>query len=120
GEASSFFPEIDGYNTGADAYLALIEAARAAVDVPVIASLNGTNLGGWLRYARLLEDAGADAIELNLYASAADPACTGAAIESEQMALVAVVAEKVSIPVAVKISPYYTSVAAFALRLQEA
>jgi dihydroorotate dehydrogenase (fumarate) len=120
GEASSFFPELDGYNTGADAYLALIEAARAAVDVPVIASLNGTNLGGWLRYARLLEDAGADAIELNLYAIAADPAVGGGAIESEQLALVAVVAEEVSIPVAVKISPYYTSVAAFAVRLQEA
>ncbi len=120
GEASSFFPELDGYNTGADAYLALIEATRAAVQVPVIASLNGTNLGGWLRYARLLEDAGADAIELNLYAIAADPAISGAAIESEQLALVAVVAQEVSVPVAVKISPYYTSVAAFALRLQEA
>ena len=78
GEASSFFPEIDGYNTGADAYLALIEAARDSVDVPVIASLNGTNIGGWLRYARLLEDAGADAMELNLYAIAADPAQSAA------------------------------------------
>jgi dihydroorotate dehydrogenase (fumarate) len=120
GEASSFFPDLDGYNTGSDAYLALIEAARAGVDVPVIASLNGTNLGGWLRYARLLEDAGADAMELNLYAIAADPAIGAASIESEQLELVSFIVEEVSIPVAVKISPYYTSVAAFALGLQEA
>jgi dihydroorotate dehydrogenase (fumarate) len=120
GEASSFFPEIDGYNTGADAYLALVEAARDTVDVPVIASLNGANLGGWLRYARLLEDAGADAMELNLYAIAADPTQSAAAIETEQLALVAIVSKEVSIPVAVKISPYYTSVAAFALGLQNA
>ncbi len=73
GEASSFFPELDGYNTGTDAYLALVEAAKYRVDVPVVASLNGTNVGGWLRYAKLLEDAGADAIELNLYTVAADP-----------------------------------------------
>jgi dihydroorotate dehydrogenase (fumarate) len=120
GEATSFFPEVDGYNTGSDSYLALIEAARAAVDVPVIASLNGTNIGGWLRYARLLEDAGADAMELNLYAIAADPAVGAAQIESEQLELVAMVVDEVSIPVAVKISPYYTSVAAFALGLQQA
>ena len=76
GEATSYFPDLDDYNTGVDTYLALVQAAREAVDVPVIASLNGTNIGGWLRYARLLEDAGADAIELNLYAIAADPGIT--------------------------------------------
>ena len=97
-----------------------IEAARDRVDVPVIASLNGTNIGGWLRYARLLEDAGADAMELSLYAIGADPAISGAALEAEQLELVALVTDEVSIPVAVKISPYYTSVAAFALGLQEA
>jgi len=120
GEATSFFPEVDGYNTGSDAYLALVEAARARVDVPVIASLNGTNVGGWLRYARLLEDAGADAMELNLYAIAADPAVGGEILESEQLALIALITQEVSIPVAVKISPYYTSVAAFAVGVQEA
>lgn len=120
GEASSFFPELDGYNTGADAYLALIEAARDRVDVPVIASLNGTNIGGWLRYARLLEDAGAEAMELSLYAIGADPAISGAALEAEQLELVALITGEVSIPVAVKIAPYYTSVAAFALGLQNA
>ena len=120
GEAGSFFPEVDGYNTGCDAYLALIEAARSRVDVPVIASLNGANIGGWLRYAKFLEDAGADAMELNIYAVAADPAVRAATLESEQLDLVAMVTHEVSIPVAVKISPFYTSVAAFALALQDA
>src|SRR5262245_682623 len=120
GEATSFFPEVDGYNTGSDSYLALVEAARARVDVPVIASLNGTTTGGWLRYARLVEDAGADAIELNLYAIAADAVVSGAAIESEQLDLVGLVAREVSIPIAVKISPHYSSLAHFALGLQQA
>jgi dihydroorotate dehydrogenase (fumarate) len=120
GEAGSFFPEVDGYNTGCDAYLALIEAARSRVDVPVIASLNGANIGGWLRYAKLLEDAGAEAMELNIYAVAADPAVSAAALEAEQLDLVAMVTEEVSIPVAVKISPFYSSVAAFALGIQQA
>jgi dihydroorotate dehydrogenase (fumarate) len=120
GEAGSFFPEVDGYNTGCDAYLALIEAARSRVEVPVIASLNGANIGGWLRYAKLLEDAGAEAMELNLYAVAADPAVSAVSLESEQLELVALVCDEVSIPVAVKISPFYTSVAAFALAIQEA
>src|SRR5262245_17489565 len=120
GEATSFFPEVDGYDSGSDAYLALVEAARERVDVPVIASLNGTTTGGWLRYARLLEDAGADAIELNLYAIAADPVIGGAAIEAEQLDLVELVAHDVSLPIAVKISPYYSSLASFALGIQEA
>jgi dihydroorotate dehydrogenase (fumarate) len=120
GEASSYFPEVDGYNTGADAYLALIEAAKHRIDVPVIASLNGTNVGGWLRYARLLEDAGADAIELNLYTVAADPSQTGASLESEQLELVALLTDAVQLPVAVKISPFYSSLASFLFGLQDA
>ncbi len=120
GEASSFFPEVDGYNTGTDAYLALVETARYRVDIPVIASLNGTNVGGWLRYARLLEDAGADAIELNLYTVAADPAISGASLEAEQLEVVAILAEEVGLPVAVKISPFYSSLASFLLGLQDA
>ncbi len=120
GEASSFFPELDGYDTGADAYLGLIEAARERVEVPVIASLNGTDVGGWLRYARLLEDAGADALELSLFAIGADPSIGGAALEAEQLELVALVVEEVTIPVAVKISPFYSSVAAFAVGVEAA
>jgi dihydroorotate dehydrogenase (fumarate) len=120
GEASSFFPDLTGYATGADAYLGLVEAARERVDVPVIASLNGTDIGGWLRYARLLEDAGADALELSLYAVAADPSMSGSRLESELLELVAMIVEEVSMPVAVKISPFFTSVAAFAVGVQAA
>ncbi len=119
-EATSFLPDLERYNTGADSYLGLVEDARERSDVPVIASLNGTNVGGWLRYSRLLEDAGADAIELNLYTVAADPAVSGAALEAEQIELVASVADAVRVPVAVKLSPYYSSLAAFALDVQAA
>jgi len=120
GEASSFLPEVGEYDSGADAYLQLVEIAKQRVDIPVIASLNGTNIGGWLRYARLLEDAGADAIELNLYTVAADPHADGAEIESEQLELVALLKEEVGVPLAVKISPFYTSLAKFLAGLQTA
>jgi len=119
-EATSFFPELDDYNSGVDTYLELIEAAKARVDVPVIASLNGANIGGWVKYARLLESAGADAVELNLYTVAADPGISGASLESEHLELVSLVAEEVDVPVAVKISPYYSSLAAFVVGVQEA
>ncbi len=119
-EADSFFPEIEGVQTGVDRYLGLVEGAKSAVGVPVIASLNGTNIGGWLRYARLLEDAGADALELNLYTVAADPTVDAMALEAEHLELVAIVAGEVGIPVAVKISPYYSSLAAFVVSLQQA
>ena len=117
-EATSFFPEFDDYNSGVDSYLELIEGAKQRVDVPVIASLNGTNIGGWVKYARLLEGAGADAVELNLYTVAADPSIDGAALEAEHLELVALVAEEVGIPVAVKLSPYYSSLSAFVVAIQ--
>jgi len=119
-EAASFFPEIEGYDSALDSYLALIEEAKARVDVPVIASLNGSNIGGWIKYARLLEAAGADAMELNLYTVAADPEIDGAALEAEHLELVALIVEEIGIPVAVKISPYYSSVSAFVVALQAA
>lgn len=119
-EASSFFPELDRYETVVDRYVALVERTAARVDVPVIASLNGTHVGGWIRYARLLADAGADALELNLYSVAADPMLPGEMLEGEQLALVNLVCEELDVPVAVKISPYYTSVSAFAVALQDA
>jgi dihydroorotate dehydrogenase (fumarate) len=117
-EATSFFPEVDDYGSAIDSYLELIENAKMAVDIPVIASLNGANIGGWVKYAKLLEGAGADALELNLYTVAADPHVTGAALEAEHLELVALVAEEIEIPVAVKISPYYSSVASFVAGLQ--
>lgn len=120
GEAESFFPELEDYQSGTDRYLALLESAKERVDVPVIASLNGTNPGGWIRYAQLLEDAGADAVELNLYTVAADPAVPASQLESEQIELVSVLASEIELPVAVKISPYYSSLASFLLDLQQA
>ena len=119
-EATSFFPEIDDYGSAIDSYLELIENAKVAIDVPVIASLNGANIGGWVKYARLLEGAGADALELNLYTVAADPAVDGASLEAEHIELVALVAEEVDVPVAVKISPYYSSLANFVVAVQRA
>lgn len=103
-----------------DECLQLIEDAKRAIEIPVIASLNGVNIGGWLRHARLLESAGADAIELNLYTVAADPVVSAVALESEQFGLVALLAGELTVPLSVKISPYYTSLASFVLQLQEA
>ena len=120
GEATSLLPELDDYNTGPDTYLDLLEAAKRRVGVPVIASLNGTNLGGWVRYARLIESAGADALELNLYAVAADPTRTAADVEAEQVELVRTVAGECAIPVAVKVSPFYTALTHFLTELQAA
>ncbi|HEY5153990.1 MAG TPA: dihydroorotate dehydrogenase-like protein [Acidimicrobiales bacterium] len=120
GEATSFFPELDDYDIGPDRHLALVEAAKAAVSVPVIASLNGTSGGGWLRYARLLADAGADAIELNVYTVAADPTRSGAQIEDEVVELLRAVRATVDVPVAVKLSPFWSSLANLAVRLDEA
>jgi len=117
-EATSFFPEVDDYGSAVDSYLELIENAKMAVDIPVIASLNGANIGGWVKYARLLEGAGADALELNLYTVAADPDISGASLEAEHLELVALVAEEVDVPVAVKISPYYSSMSSFVVGLQ--
>lgn len=109
-----------GYNQGADDYLELVEGAKSRVDIPVIASLNGAHIGGWVRQARRLADAGADAIELNLFAVGADPIVSCAAFESEQFGLVALLADEVSVPLAVKISPFYSSLANFVLGLEEA
>src|SRR5207244_762928 len=80
-EAGSYFPELEDYNTGPSGYLRHLEAAKAALSIPVIASLNGATEGGWTHHARLLEEAGADALELNVYVVAADPDLTSADIE---------------------------------------
>jgi dihydroorotate dehydrogenase (fumarate) len=116
-EALSYFPEPDDFVLGPDQYLEQIRKIRAAVAVPVIASLNGTSAGGWLRYARLMEQAGAHGLELNLYEVAADPEETGAAAEDRALEVVRSVKESVSVPVTVKLSPFYASFANFARRL---
>jgi dihydroorotate dehydrogenase (fumarate) len=119
-EATGFFPDLDDYDTGPERHLELVAAARAELAVPVIASLNGTSIGGWLRYASLLADAGADALELNVYSVAADPHRPGAELEAELVDLVCAVVDAVDVPVAVKLSPYWSSLAHLATRLDAA
>jgi dihydroorotate dehydrogenase (fumarate) len=120
GEALDYFPPLTGYNTGTDNYLELIRDAKARLDVPIMASLNGTTTGGWLRYASLIEEAGADALELNIYLIAADPHETGAQIEQQYVDLVEAVRAEVKIPVAVKVGPHFSSIANMMVRLQDA
>lgn len=115
---SLFQEQIEDDPVGPNAYLELIEEAKRRVDVPIIASLNGTDLGGWQRYARFIEGAGADALELNLYAVAADPGRSAGDVEAEQLALVEMVAARADIPVAAKISPFYSSLANFVVALE--
>ncbi len=119
-EALAYFPRIDEFADAGDRYLEQIAKTKAALAIPVIASLNAATTGGWVRYARLVEEAGADALELNLYHVAADPTMTSAQREATDLALIAAVRSSVTIPVAVKLSPYYSSLSAFAVHVREA
>jgi dihydroorotate dehydrogenase (fumarate) len=120
GEALSYFPDLADYNIGPSSYLELIGRAKQAVSIPVIASLNGTTPGGWVRHARRMQDAGADALELNLYAVATDPRTGAAELEARYLELVAAVRAAVTIPLAVKLSPFFTAMANMAVRVAEA
>lgn len=119
-EASSLLPEPADYRLGPDRYLEQLRKIRDAVKLPVIASLNGTTPGGWIDFARLIEQAGASALELNLYAVPTDPAREGAGLERDTLELVRTLKTRVKIPVAVKLSPFYTSLSSFARELEEA
>jgi dihydroorotate dehydrogenase (fumarate) len=119
-ESLTYFPDVPGADRGAAYYLSLLERAAAAVDIPVIASLNGATLGGWTGYARQMQEAGAAALELNLYASPSAPGTPGRDIETRHVEILERVKSAVAIPVAVKLSPYYTSVGEMALRLRDA
>jgi dihydroorotate dehydrogenase (fumarate) len=119
-EARSFLPSLDDYNTGPESYLQLVEHAKSRLAIPIIGSLNGVSRGGWTRYARLIEDAGADALELNIYFVAADQHVGSAEVEARYVDLVGEVAGSVSIPLAVKIGPYFSSLANVAGRLATA
>lgn len=116
-EALSYFPEPDEFVLGPDEYLERVRRVKRVAAVPVIGSLNGTSPGGWTRYARLIQDAGADGLELNLYEVAADPEEPGEAVERRALDVVRAVKAAVTIPVAVKLSPFLSSVAHFARRL---
>ncbi|MBK8104805.1 MAG: dihydroorotate dehydrogenase-like protein [Betaproteobacteria bacterium] len=119
-EAHGFFPEMQNYPTGPDRYLKLIGEAKHALSVPVIASLNGHTPGGWTNIARQFQDAGADAIELNVYFLAASVDDTSAEVEQRYVDLVASVTQQVGIPVAVKVAPYFSAMANMAARLHQA
>jgi dihydroorotate dehydrogenase (fumarate) len=119
-EALTYIPEIGRYSLGPDRYIEHLSRVKEAVSIPVIGSLNGVSTGGWIDYARKIEQAGADALELNLYNLVSDPQLSSAEVEESQITLVGDVCEKVKIPVAVKLSPFYTSLPNFASRLAQA
>lgn len=119
-EALWYLPEPEDFRLGPDEYLEQVRKIKAAVAVPVVASLNGTSPGGWLRYARLIEQAGADGLELNLYEPVTDPGATAAEVEGRGLEVLRSIKGSVSIPVTVKLSPFYSAFANFACRLDEA
>ena len=119
-EARSFFPESEVFEMGSSSYLKRLEQLQSSLDIPVIASLNGISPGGWTHHARELEEAGAAAIELNLYDLATDPSDTAITLEQRQLDVVRSVVEQVTIPVSVKLSPFYSALPAFVAGVEEA
>lgn len=119
-EATNYFPEMEDYVTGPEEYLEHIKKAKDAVDIPIIASLNGKSLGGWTEYAKKIEQAGADALELNIYKIAADINQSGSDVENMYVDIVKEVTNNVKIPVAVKLSPYFSSMSWMAKKIVEA
>lgn len=118
-ESISYFPDMQGYNVGPEEYLDLIRRAKEAVNIPIIGSLNGTSIGGWSDYATLIEEAGADALELNVYYLPTNTEISGAEIERIYLNILSAVKQVVSIPVAMKLSPFFSSTANMASRLAE-
>jgi dihydroorotate dehydrogenase (fumarate) len=119
-ESLSYFPKTKDYHVGPREYLRMLEAAANTLSIPVIASLNGFTPGGWARYAKLIEDAGADAVELNIYFVATDPEMTSADVERRYIELVATVHDAVEIPIAVKIGSQFSNLTNFIPRLAQA
>lgn len=119
-EALDYFPEPEQFNLGSDEYLNLVASAKEAISIPLIASLNGTTDRGWLRYAQYLEEAGADALELNLYHLVTDKDMTAQQLEERYIRILGSIKESIAIPVAVKIGPYFTNLAFVANRLAKA
>ena len=115
-EALTFFPEQAEFKVGPESYLEHIAQAKAAVAIPIIGSLNGSTFGGWMKYARQIEQAGADALELNIYSIPSDPEQSAEDIEASYLSILASVKAQLKIPVAMKLSPYFTNFAQFARR----
>lgn len=119
-ESLSYFPEPAELSLAPDQYLDLVRQAKASLEIPVIASLNGIHLGSWIRYAREIAQAGADALELNVYWIPTDPELSGQAVEDRYLEILVAVREAVDLPVAMKLSPYFSNLAHLALRLDAA
>jgi dihydroorotate dehydrogenase (fumarate) len=115
-ESLTYFPQRADFKVGPEVYLEHIAEAKAAVHIPIIGSLNGATFGGWMKYARRIEQAGADALELNIYNVPSDPERAGDDIENEYLTIIASIKTQLNIPVAVKISPFFTNFAHFARR----
>jgi len=119
-ESLSYFPDQGSYKMGPETYLENLAKAKGAVRIPVIASLNGVSAGNWIRYAKKMQEAGADAIELNIYSIPADPNVSAQQVEQEHCDLVRAVKQSVSIPVAVKLGPFFTAMVNMAHKLDKA
>jgi dihydroorotate dehydrogenase (fumarate) len=119
-EALDYFPAVQSFAGTADRYVTALARVKASVAIPVIASLNASTVGGWVTHARDIEDAGADALELNLYHVAADPRRSAADIEKTDLDLIAAVRASITIPLAVKLSPFYSAFANFAAAARDA
>jgi dihydroorotate dehydrogenase (fumarate) len=120
GEADSFLPFDSGYRHALDQYLEQLAALKRTLCIPVIASLNGTSLDGWVEHGKLLQEAGADVLELNVYYLCADPNESGAEVEERYLELLGALRRQVSVPIAMKLSPYFTGLAHFVSRLEQA
>ena len=119
-EFNSFYPLSGKYTLKADAYVDTLKKIKHAVKIPVIGSLNGVSTGGWIKYAKIIEDAGADALELNLYFLPTNPTLTATEIEENYLTLVHDVRKNINIPLAVKLSPFFTAIPNIAKKLVEA
>ncbi len=119
-EATSYLPEPFEFKAGPEEYLELIHKAKEAVDIPIIASLNGKSVGGWVEYAKKIQEAGADALELNIYRLAADINITSADVEKEYLDIVRAVRSSVNLPIAVKLGPFFSSISYMANEITKA
>ena len=119
-EALTYMPSASEYNLEPDAYLDLLRKAKESLGVPVIPSLNGITAGGWIKYAKYFEEAGADAVELNVYYIPTDPRLTSQDVEERYIDVLSAVRDAVNIPIAVKLSPYFSSLSQMAERLVKA
>ncbi|WP_017306738.1 dihydroorotate dehydrogenase-like protein [Spirulina subsalsa] len=119
-EALTYFPEPETFHVGPELYLDHIRSCKESVNIPIIASLNGNNIGGWTHFAKLIQEAGADALELNIYDIPTDMHTTGAQIEQNYLDILTAVKAEVSIPVALKLSPFFSNMAYMAKRFSDA